>query len=106
MACGLRGKMYKRAFSHIKHASDAGHYLESIAIIESLISDRLESRLSFLLQKNFGFHTLGASIQIASRVEPDPELRAIILEGVNEWGRKRNAALFERAKMADGDVRA
>lgn len=98
--------MYKRAFSRINHANDAGYYLESITIIESLVSDRLESRLSFLLQRNFSFRTLGASIQTAGQVEPDPELKTIILEGVNEWRKKRNTALHEMAKMADGDDRA
>lgn len=98
--------MYKRAFSRINQANEAGFHLESITIIESLLADRLESRLSFLLEKDFSFRTLGDSIQNISRHEQDPELRGIVLDGLRPWSRKRNTALHEMAKMSDADARA
>src|SRR3990167_3525749 len=43
-----RYNLYKQAYSRINDATKQGFFLEAITIIESLISDRLESRLTFL----------------------------------------------------------
>lgn len=101
-----RGETYKHAFSRINQANSAEFHLESITIIESLISDRLESRISFLFSRDFSFKTLGELIKKSKNAETDPELKSIILEEIEPWRLERNSALHEMAKIADGDTRA
>ncbi|MBK8182926.1 MAG: hypothetical protein IPK63_08495 [Candidatus Competibacteraceae bacterium] len=48
-----RYQLYKRAYAKINESIKQGFYLEAISIIESLISDRLESRLTFLKGSDF-----------------------------------------------------
>jgi hypothetical protein len=43
-----RHEIYVKAFEHYSLAMDQGFYLEAIAIIESIIADRMESRLGEL----------------------------------------------------------
>lgn len=100
-----RWATYKFAFSRIDQARAAGFHLEAITLIESLLSDRLESRLSFLLQKDFGFKTLGQLVRKSAEVETDAVLKSIVTKEIAPWGRSRNAALHEMAKIAEGDAR-
>lgn len=55
----LRYRLFVAANDHIERSIAHGFYCEAISVTESVISDRLESRLSFLTNKNFGFSTLG-----------------------------------------------
>lgn len=65
----MRGMLYKNAFSRINLAMEQGFHLEAISLIESLVSDRLESRLSFLKQKDFSFEPLGSLIKEIGRIK-------------------------------------
>lgn len=96
--------MYKSAYSRIAESSKAGFHLEAITIIESLISDRLESRLTFVLQRDFSFQHLGSLITKARQVETDPTLLNLVDQDLDKWRKSRNKALHEMAKIADGDT--
>ena len=61
----LRYRLFKSAGPHIEKSIREGYYCEAITIIESVITDRLESRLSFLKQNNIGFQT-GVSLKLCS----------------------------------------
>lgn len=99
-----RAAMYKSAYSRIAESSKAGFHLEAITIIESLISDRLESRLTFVLQRDFSFQHLGSLITKARQVETDPTLLNLVDQDLDKWRKSRNKALHEMAKIADGDT--
>ncbi len=98
-----RAEMYRSAYSRITESSKAGFHLEAIAIIESLIADRLESRLTFVLQRDFSFQHLGSLITKARQVETDPTLLGLVDQDLDKWRKSRNKALHEMAKIADGD---
>src|SRR5207253_1609620 len=74
---------------------------EAIAIIESVITDRLESRLSYLERTNVGFETLGPLIQRLNRIETDTELRNM-LGHLDGWRERRNVAIHELVKIESG----
>ena len=57
-----RMQLIKKALDKIEAAKNQGFYLEAIAILESLIADRLESLIS-IVDKETGFQTLGNSIK-------------------------------------------
>ena len=96
-----RYERYKSAFSWISHSILEGYYLEAVSIIESLLSDRLESYLSFLLQSNCGFQNLGPLINKAKAHVTDEALLSSI-EEVNLWRKARNKAAHEMVKIEAG----
>jgi len=98
-----RREIYKSAFKQIKLANEAGFYLEAITLIESLITDRLESRLSFLDGKDFSFKTIGKLIEKSIKIETDSELKKLIEIDLRKWADGRNKSLHEMAKIAEGD---
>lgn len=97
----LRYDLFVHSRDHIIHCINHGYYLEATAVIESIIADRLESRLSYLKGDNFAFKTLGKLIQESRISEDDPELRAVI-EEIDDWRWKRNQALHEMVKVEEG----
>jgi biopolymer transport protein ExbB/TolQ len=99
-----RQDLYRNAFKRIKQATDQGFNLEAITLIESLISDRLESRLSFLLKEDFSFKTLGVLINKAKRIENNEELKLVITSDLNKWRNQRNSALHEMIKIQEGET--
>jgi biopolymer transport protein ExbB/TolQ len=99
-----RQKIYKSAFIRLNEANKAGFYLEAITLIESLISDRLESRLSYLDKKDFSFKTLGKLIQKSKVLENDQTMTSLVLEELPQWAKGRNSALHEMAKIEQGDT--
>lgn len=90
--------LFEKARDHINKSISDGYFCEAISIIESIISDRLESRLSYLDKKNVGFWTLGKLIVSLLKLETDPELKEIIQQ-VDKWREKRNKALHEMVKV-------
>lgn len=101
----LRHALYRAAYARINEAMDAGYNLEAITLIESLLSDRLESRATFLAQRDRSFLALGAVITELRNLEKDEELRAIVQRDAVVWKDERNRALHEMAKLASGDTR-
>ena len=99
-----RFELYKAAFSWISKSIDDGYYLEAISIVESLITDRLESYLSLLKGEDFSFKTLGSLIDGFRSKEnnTDELLRSLVLEKLDPWRRRRNIAAHEMVKIEDG----
>ena len=98
-----RREIYKSAFKQIKSANEDGYYLEAITLVESLITDRLESRFSFLIGKDFSFKTIGALIKKSRELETDSVLKNLIEAELLAWARDRNRSMHEMAKIAEGD---
>lgn len=76
--------------------------MEAISLVESLVSDRLESHLSFSLDRDFGFKNLGALIDKIKSNEADEMLSSLITNDLDEWRKQRNKAAHEMVKIEDG----
>lgn len=100
----LRHQLYRQAYKQIKIAMDQGFYLEAITLIESLVSDRLESRLSFRKKSDFSFKTLGDLIREMKKVESDTLLKELVVSRLDKWRISRNQAIHEMVKLADGTM--
>jgi len=98
-----RYSLYKMAYGRINEALQQGFYLEAITIVESLVSDRLESRLTFLLGTDFSFKTLGQLITKIRGTETDSGLLLLVDKDLDQWREARNKSLHEMAKIEDGD---
>ena len=100
-----RYDIYRYATVWVETALRQGYNLEAITLIESLISDRLESRLSQLLGQDFSYKTLGGLIITIKDKETDEKLRALVLNDLDPWRNDRNSAMHEMVKLADGDTK-
>lgn len=99
------------AYSWIKYAISSGFYIEAITIIESLISDRLESRLSFIMNKNIGFQNPTNLIEKMiseenKQTNVDEELLKLLknenikpMSDLSSWVKQRNEVVHELAKL-------
>src|SRR5450759_2776676 len=94
----LRRQLQEHARDRIKNSIRRRFFCEAIAITESAIADRLESRLSFLEGKNAGFMNLGPLLGRLGRCEDDVELKALLNE-IDAWRRRRNEGLHELVKV-------
>ncbi len=97
----LRYNLFKHAEERIEQSIQEGYYCEAIAIIESVITDRLESRLSHLKQQNVGFQNLGPAITSLQKCETN-ETIMLLLSDLDNWRVKRNTALHELVKIEAG----
>ena len=100
-----RKDLYKNASIWIKIAMSKGFNLEAITLVESMISDRLESRLSQLLGEDFSFKTLGKLISAIEKHETDARLKELVSIDLDNWRNERNEAIHGMLKLADGDTR-
>lgn len=99
-----RNQIYKSAFARITEASNLGFFLEAITLIESLVSDRVESRLSYKGGEDFSFKTLEKLIKKSQKLETDLVMKTLVESELQVWAGKRNRALHEMAKIESGDV--
>ena len=101
-----RHNLYREAYGRISKAINDKYFLEAVTLTESLLTDRLESRVTFLLRKDYSFKTLGELIRKIKERENDVQLRELVVAGVESWREERNNALHEMAKMEEGDSRS
>lgn len=102
-----RYELYRGANKQLKQAIEQGFWIEAIAICESLLSDRLESRLSHLgnhSEEARRQRTLGALVKIISNTDRKNGNEKLheIYEEIRVWARKRNKAVHEAVKISDG----
>ncbi|MFT5915887.1 MAG: hypothetical protein ACJAWV_001955 [Flammeovirgaceae bacterium] len=86
-----RYELYQLAFKQFDKAIEAGFYLEAVTIIESIIADRMESRIGQLTEEPFIFGTLGSNRKILNglgdfpKIEFVPELERLYNKIVSNW---------------------
>ncbi len=95
-------EIIKAAISQYNTAFEHSFFLEATALIESLISDRLESRLGELKQESVAFDTLGNLLRDLGRIESDEILIQIMNKQINPWSGQRNIIIHQAAKIQVG----
>jgi len=100
---------YKDAINRISESIKKGFYLEAITLSESLIADRLESRLKYLTGSDkYSFKPLG-KLQEGIRDHETDKYLIELLEfkkgKLDNWRNNRNNALHAMAKIEKGDAR-
>lgn len=105
---------YVAAFDHVMNCYERGYHLEAIAVLDSLIGDRLASRLGYLLGEEIPIqYTIGRLShklleplgKNASPVEVDSAFEAVIIE-IRAWAKERNRAMHATAKIIRDDENA
>ena len=116
-----RYQLYRQCNAQIKHAMSQGFYLEAISLIESIIADRLESRIAHVnsqddIYRKFG--TIGELLfgrksrrkgerilGLLSKEMAEPEELVIIYRMISDWGSRRNTCLHEMVKLDESNGR-
>lgn len=74
-----------------------GFYIEAIALMESAISDRMESTLNYLYPyMDYSFGTIG---RLADSLMKTECFSKRLLTDIKEWARKRNDAIHQMVKL-------
>jgi len=96
-----RHALYTQAWKQIERAKESRFYIEAIALLESLLADRLECRLAYLTKKERGFLTLGRLTTLL-RIDESEDFRKIYPR-ILAWATLRNEAIHELPKLAQGE---
>jgi len=99
--------LYKNAIEHIEKSIKDGYYLEAITLTESLVSDRLESRLAFITQSSsYDFSPLGNLLEGIRDNEIEEDLKNLCEIKTGKlyiWKENRNKSLHQMAKLEEND---
>lgn len=104
----VRGELYRGAMRQLKKAIASEFYIEAVALCESIISDRLESRLSLLnnhsleSRRQRSLHALLKYLVSIESPKSYPEIAAIYRD-IERWRAKRNRAVHNAVKLSDGE---
>jgi hypothetical protein len=98
-------EIIRSAISRFNTAIEHSFFLEATALIESLICDRLESRIGELTNKPVEFGTLGKLLQELNKIENDVELMNIMNKVLYQWAEKRNIVIHQAAKIELGKMK-
>lgn len=100
-----RYRLYKDVIDHYHKAIENRFYLEAITLMESIITDRLESTLVYygLIPCEDCFRTMESCIREFDTERGQGILSDALLNRIKDWKNGRNHALHEMAKIEDGD---
>lgn len=98
----VRHEIIKSVIRRFNTAIEKCFFLEATALIESLICDRLESRIGELTLKSVEFGTLGDLLKKLNKIETDVELKTIMNNILYQWAGKRNIVIHQAAKIELG----
>lgn len=95
----VKYEIMRASMSQYNKAIESEYYFEATTLIESLICDRLESRLGELTKADVTFKTLGGLKKELLKMETDSTLKALVDMNVKVWVDKRNTTVHEAAKI-------
>jgi hypothetical protein len=107
-----KGKSYAEAWRRIKLSNDQGFYFETVAICESIISDRLLSYLNGAIGTKFDTRTSlsdlnkawAKALKLSSDKTTQSHELAVDLNGrINDWRIARNEVVHGLAKSMPGE---
>ena len=91
-------ELYRKAHKHLDRATTKGSHIEVIAILESLMSDRLESAISSITGESQAVNSLGSLVSKFHQIHSiDDELRLRL----REWNRHRSQIIHQMVKLTE-----
>lgn len=94
----LKSELIKSANTRVKSCIKTGHHIEAIALLESLIADRLEAGLSRKREGAQPMSTLGPLLKESLNVEL---ISNELCDEIRSWSKERNKVLHEMVKVRD-----
>ena len=94
-------EIFKQAHKRVNYSISKGFHLEAIAIIESLICDKLETSVTVITGQQISPKNLGPLIKILENL---PEFPSELILEVNQWRRDRNLVMHQMVKITHREV--
>jgi hypothetical protein len=94
----LKSELIKAANKRVKSCIKTGHHLEAIALLESLIADRLEAGLS---RKKVGKQPISTLGPLLNESLSSKLISTDFCAEIRNWSRERNKVLHEMVKVRD-----
>lgn len=93
--------LFREAYKRIDRAIAKGFHLEAIAIVESLICDRIESTISLVTAKESYPDTLGPLLSQIRKLSVFPDE---LIRELDSWRRDRNLVMHQTVKITNSDT--
>jgi hypothetical protein len=94
--------LYHRAYSRVNKAIARGFHIEAIAILESLMCDRLENLLKALHpDSKVELSSLG---KLYNSVNKEVEMPELLLADLKQWNKARSQVIHQLVKISDVDA--
>ena len=94
-------ELFRKAFSRIEKSISRGFHLEAIAIIESLICDRLETSITAITRESTGVKNLGPLLK---KLKECPEFPRVLVGEIDLWRSDRNLVMHRMVKITSEEV--
>jgi len=101
-----RHHLYRCCITRVNEALSTGFYVEAVAIIESMIADRLESRVAFKHaqdREKRKYSTLGLLVKDLKVRDGESAEALAIYERIVVWSRRRNHVIHQLVKLEESE---
>lgn len=103
-----RRSLYQHCIGQCNRAVASGFYVEAVAIIDSLLSDRLESRLASKHGQHEikrRFSTVGKlATELKGKSANEPEYAREVYSQIGQWSSQRNIVMHQLVKLEEGEI--
>jgi hypothetical protein len=90
--------LYREAHKRIKRAIKKGSHIEAVALLESIMSDRIESAISVVTRKQVSVSSLGKLFRTLDNLVPaDENLRT----SIQDWNKARGFVIHQMVKITN-----
>ena len=93
---GVKNELYRRAYRKIDRSIKSGFHIEAIALLESIMCDRLESLLERVSGDYIAVSTLG---QLLEKLRPHQVIPRELEDEIRAWNRQRGLVIHEIVKV-------
>lgn len=104
----VRMGLYRRCIAQYNEAIGQEFFIEAVAIVESLIADRLESRLSMKhggKEEKRRFSTIGRlSSELGGKNADEPLEAREVYNEIRIWAKNRNRVIHEIVKLEENEL--
>ena len=91
-------QLYKLAHKRVQSSIRRGAHIEAIALLESIMSDRIESAISSVTRKPVSASTLGSLFKTLDKLRPaDDDLKALVWA----WNKSRGLVIHQMVKLTN-----
>lgn len=91
-------ELYRHAHKRIKSSIAKGSHIEAVALIESIMSDRIESAIGSITNKEVNASTLGSLFNQLHQLKP-AELD--LIELIKSWNKSRGLVIHQMVKLTN-----
>jgi len=91
-------QLYKFAHRRVHSSIRKGSHIEAIALLESIMSDRIESAISSLTRQPVSASSLGSLFRLLDKLSPaDENLKALVWD----WNESRGLVIHQMVKLTN-----